>query len=163
MQRPDEPEPNAQDKPAEADPQSMQQHANAASSQTLLAVFERPPNAPGETINSAVLIAVESRADYPQVKTPADYFGPISDLAGQQGLKPGSDPYAFPVGTKQLVREDFSGARGKLTMFQSSLVMIDRGQIVSFTFIGGSEDDVDDLIDNLKFGAGGQQMQRSHR
>lgn len=124
---------------------------SSASSRTLLAVFERPPEARGETINSAVIIVAESKASYPQVKTAADYFGPVSDLAERGGLKPENDPYRFSVGTRQLVREDFSGQRGRLPIWQSSLVIIEKGQIVSFTFISASEDDVEDLIASLSF------------
>lgn len=126
---------------------------NLSKPQTLLAIFERPPAAPGESVNSAVVIATEPRGNYPQVKTAADYFGPISDLTAQRGFKPLSDPYAFSVGATQLVREDFTGEHGKLTVFQSSLVMIAKGQIVSFTFVGGNEDDVEELIANLSFTA----------
>src|SRR5260370_39816061 len=44
-------------------------NAPAGKSQTLRAIFERPPGAPGETINSAVVIAAESLAGYHGVKT----------------------------------------------------------------------------------------------
>jgi hypothetical protein len=37
-------------------------------------------------------------------------------------------------------------------MFQSTLAMIERGEIVSFTFVGGSRDEVGGLIERLKFG-----------
>lgn len=124
------------------------------SSETLLAVFERPPDAPGKTINSAVVIATESKEMYPMVKTAADYFGAINDLAEQRGLKAASDPYAFAIGARQLVREDFSGEHGKLPIFQSTVVMIEKGEIVSFTFIGSSEDDVNDRIESLTFSVG---------
>jgi hypothetical protein len=123
----------------------------AATAQTLLAVFERPPGAPGETINSAVVIAAESLADYHGIKQAADYFGPITELAQQRGFKVVNEPYNFNVGTKQLVRGDVSKERGKLTMWQSSLVMIEKGYIVSFTFVGGSEDEVQELIERLNF------------
>jgi len=122
-------------------------------SETLLAVFERPPAAPGDTINSAVVIVAESLADYHGIKTAADYFGPITELAEQRGFKVENEPHAFSVGTKQLVRGDFSKERGKLTMWQSSLVVIEKGYIVSFTFVGGSEEEVESLMDNLSFGA----------
>ena len=121
-------------------------------SETLLAVFERPPDAPGQTINSAVVIAVVNLASYPGLKTASDYFGPITEIAEQQGFKAEEGPYAFPLGAKQLVRGDFSKMRGKLEMRQSSLVMIEKGNIISFTFIGGSEDEVEDLINSLSFG-----------
>ena len=122
-------------------------------SETLLAVFERPPAAPGETINSAVVIVAESLADYHGIKTAADYFGPIIELAEQRGFKVENEPDVFLVGAKQLARGDFSKPRGSLTMWQSSLVMIEKGYIVSFTFVGGSEDEVNELIGNLSFGS----------
>jgi hypothetical protein len=122
-----------------------------AKSETLLAVFERPPGAAGETVDSAVVIALESRQEYPQIKTAADYFGPISDVAAQRGFKAESDPYSFSIGSKQLVREDFNGERGKLPIFQTSLVTLEKGRIVSFTFLAGSEDEIDALIENLSF------------
>jgi hypothetical protein len=124
-----------------------------AKSETLLAVFERPPGAPADSINSAVVIAAESLSNYHGIKTAADYFGPITELAEQDGFKVINEPHEFPVGTKQLVRGDFSKERGKLTMWQSSLVMIEKGYIVSFTFVGGSEDELDELIGSLSFGA----------
>ena len=127
--------------------------APRSGSQTLLAVFERPPDAPGETINSAVVIAAENLASYPGLKTAADYFGPITEIAGQQGFKAADGPYSFSVGAKQLVRGDFSKMRGKLEMRQSSLVMIEKGNVISFTFLAGSEDEIEDLINSLSFGA----------
>ena len=131
------------------------QNDDAAKSRTLLAIFSRPPGAPGETINSAVVIVAESLANYHGIKTAADYFGPITELAEQRGFKVVNEPYSFSVGAKALVRGDFSKDRGKLTMWQSSLVMIDKGSIVSFTFLGGSEDEVDSLIESLSFGMRG--------
>jgi hypothetical protein len=98
-----------------------------------------------------VVIAAESLADYHGIKQAADYFGPITELAQQRGFKVVNEPYAFKVGTKQLVRGDVSKERGKLTMWQSSLVMIEKGYIVSFTFVGGSEDEVQELIERLNF------------
>jgi hypothetical protein len=120
-------------------------------SQTLLAIFERPPAAPGETINSAVVIAAESVADYHAVKQASDYFGPITELAEQRGFKTVNGPYTFSVSGKQLVRGDFSKERGKLTMWQTSLVIIEKGYIVSFTLMAGSGDDVEQLTANLSF------------
>lgn len=137
-------------KPKTAAPDEPKQ-ASSTSSETLLAVFERPPGAPGDTIDSAGVIAAEPLANYHGIKTAADYFGAIIELAEQRGFKVVNEPYAFSIGTKQLARGDFSKERGKLTMYQSSLVMIDKDHIVSFTFVGGSEDEVDDLIGNLTF------------
>ncbi len=137
------------------------QPVSSASSKTLLAVFERPPAAPGDTINSAAVIAAEPLANYHGIKTAADYLNPISELAERRGFKVVNQPYAFAVGTERLARADFSKERGKLMMWQSSLVMIKKGYIVSFTFIGGSEDEVDELIGRLSFGTG-MEHKRAH-
>jgi len=123
-------------------------------SRTLLAVFERPPGARGETINAAVVIAAERVRDYPGIKTAADYLGPITELAEQRGFKVENEPYEFMAGARRLVRADYSKQRGKLEMWQSTLVIVDKGEIVSFTFVGGSEDELDELIGNLKFAPG---------
>lgn len=135
------------------DDANAKQPASSSGSETLLAVFERPPGAPGETIDSAVVIAAEPQTNYHGIKTAAEYFGAINELAQQRGFKPSSDPYTFLIGVKQLVRGDFTKPRGSLTMYQTSLDMIEKGYIVSFTFVGGSEDEVNDLIANLSFGA----------
>jgi hypothetical protein len=124
---------------------------NSPQSETLLSIFERPPGAPGEAINSAVLVAAEPLKNYPRIKTASDYFGPIAELAEQRGFKTENEPYSFGVGAKHLVREDFSQQRGKLNMRQSSLVMIEKGYIVSFTFLTGDEDRAEELIGNLSF------------
>jgi hypothetical protein len=120
-------------------------------SETLLAIFERPPGATGETINSAVVIAAESLKDYRGIKTAADYLGPVSEMAEQRGFKTVGEPYEFLAGGRRLARADYSKERGKLTMWQSTLVMIDKGEIISFTFVGGSEDEIDQLIGQLSF------------
>jgi hypothetical protein len=120
-------------------------------SRLLLAVFERPPEATGSTINSAVVIAAEKISEYSGLKTAADYFGPITELATSKGFKVVNEPYEFPVGATPVVRGDFSKPRGSLTMIQSSLVMVEKGYAVSFTFIGGSEDEVNALVENLSF------------
>jgi hypothetical protein len=154
------PDQSASTEPGSTDATSNQpKPASSVSSETLLAVFERPPAAPGDTINSAVVIAAEPLANYHGIKAAADYLNPISELAERRGFKVVNQPYASSVGTKQLARADFSkdrNDRDKLTMWQSSLVMIEKGYIVSFTFIGGSQDEVDDLIANLTFVAGKQ-------
>ncbi len=124
-----------------------------AQSLVLLAVFERPPEATGSTINSAIVIAAERVSQYSGLKTAVDYFGPITELATAKGFKVVNQPYEFPVDAKQLVRSDFSKPRGSLTMLQSSLALLEKGYIVSFTFIGGSEDEVNELIGNLSFAA----------
>jgi hypothetical protein len=120
-------------------------------SMVLLSAFERPPQAEGDTVNSAVLIAAESVSSYPGLKTAADYFGPLTEVTSAKGFKVVKEPNDVQVGTKQLVRSDFSKEVDKLTMYQASLVMLERGYVVSFTFLGASEDDVDELIEGLNF------------
>lgn len=133
--------------------QTLQQGSESSTSHVLLAIFERPPEATGDTINSGVVIAAENASSYPKVKTALDYFEPLAEATTSQGFQIVKQPYAFAIGSKQLVRQDFSKERGKLTMCQSSLVMLKKGSIVSFTFIAGSFDEVDELIQNLNFGA----------
>jgi len=141
---------DTQDEASNAPPDS-DQGTSSAKPETLLAIFERPPGAPGDAINSAVVIAAEPLKNYPQIKQASDYFGPITELAEQRGFKVENEPYAFPVGAMQFARGDFSKQRGKLTMWQSSLVMIEKGYIVSFTIVAGSEDEAEELIGNLSF------------
>jgi hypothetical protein len=118
----------------------------------LLAVFERPPEATGETVNSAVVVAAEPASSYPGLRNAEHYFGPLTELTKSKGLKVVNDPYDYSAGTRQLVRGDFSKPLGNLTMHQSTLVMMEKGYVVSFTFIGGSEDEVDELVEGLSFG-----------
>jgi hypothetical protein len=128
-----------------------QDSTDRAKAEVLLGVFERPPETTGNTVNSAVVIAVESVSSYPGLKTAADYFGPLDEVITAKGFKVVNEPYAFPVGTKQLARSDFSKDLDKLTLEQATLVMVERGSVVSFTFIGGSQDEVDGLIEGLRF------------
>jgi hypothetical protein len=79
-------------------------------------------------------------------------MGPLTELTTGKAFKVTQEPYEFPVGSRKLVRGDFAKDLGKLTMYQSSLVMLHRGSVVSFTFIGGSEDEVEELIEKLAFG-----------
>jgi len=127
---------------------------DASKSLLLLAIFERPPEATGETINSAVVIAAERLSAYSSVKAAADYFGQITELATAKGFHKENDLHDFSLGATHLVRGDFSKARGTLTMRQSSLVMLEKGYAISFTFIGGSEDEISELIEKLKLSTG---------
>jgi hypothetical protein len=126
--------------------------SEAGKSQVLLSIFQRPPGAPGNTVNSAVVIAAESVSSYPGLKNAADYFGPMTELTTSKGFKVVNEPYEFPVDAKPIVRADYTKAAGGGTMLQSSLVMISKGYVISFTFIGGNEDEVTELIEGLSFG-----------
>lgn len=117
----------------------------------MLAVFERPPEAVGETINSAVVIATEKASAYKGLRRAVDYFGPLTEVTTGNGFTTMNGPYEFAVGAKMLVRGDFSKERGKQVMQQSTLVEVEKGTIVSFTFITGSADELEGLIGNLRF------------
>jgi hypothetical protein len=79
-------------------------------------------------------------------------MGPLTELTSSKGFQATQQAYEFPVGTTHLVRSDFSKEVGRLAMHQSSLVFLHKGFLVSFTFIGGSEDEVEELIEKLSFG-----------
>ena len=117
----------------------------------LLAVFERPPESTGDSVNSAVVIAAEPASSYPGLRSAEQYFGPLTELTKAQGLTVVNEPYDFQVGSVQLVRGDFSKPIGKLTMRQSTLVIVEKSYVISFTFIGGSDDEIDELVSSLKF------------
>ncbi len=119
--------------------------------QVLLAVFERPPEALGDTVNSAVVIASESQKSYPGLKSAVDYFSPLEEVTKANGFQVTNQPYEFSIGTKKIAREDFSKNLGQLAMRQSTLVMLEKGSLISFTFIGGSDDEVENLIEGLNF------------
>ena len=123
--------------------------AEAGKSRLLLAIFERPPAATGDTVNSAVVIAAEPLLA--GMKTAGEYLDSLAAIAATKGFQAEGEPYEFSVAPAKLVRGDFSKARGALTMRQASLVTVARGYAVSFTFIGGSEDEVKQLIEKLSF------------
>ena len=118
----------------------------------LLAAFSRPPEARAEDVNASILIAAESAASYPGLKDAAQYFGPVTEVAQAQGFEVVEEPYEFAVGTKTVVRGDFQKDVGTRVMRQSTLAMLARGYAVSFTFIGGTEDEVEELVQALSFG-----------
>ncbi len=128
----------------------MQEGNDAGTGEVLLAVFERPPQAAGDTINSAVVIAVE-KAD-PGVKKAEDYLATLSATANAQGFKPEGDPSEIDIDSQRMVRADFSKPlNDKLAMQQSTLVLLSKGQIVTFTFVAESVDALDNLIESISF------------
>jgi hypothetical protein len=124
---------------------------DASQSRVLMAIFERPPQASGDTINSAVVIAAEPAPA--GMRTAAEYFDSLAALSTAKGFQTEEEPHEFSVGTTRLVRGDFSKARGTLAIRQASLVLLQKGYAVSFTFIGGSTDEVNELIERLSFAA----------
>lgn len=151
---------NARDESKEAeDKASAPPSADAASSagaKVLLAAFSRPPAARAEDVNASIVIAAESVASYPDLKEAAQYFFPLNEVAKAQGFSADEDPYDIAVGTKKLVRGDFHKDVGTRVMHQSTLVMLSHGYAISITVIGGTDDEVEDLIDGLSFGAPGR-------
>lgn len=132
----------------------LQQGNDATKGQVLLAIFERPPQAAGETVNSAVVIGAEKVAAGSGVKKAEDYLGTLTDLTTSQSFKPDGDPSELEVGPQRMVRADFSKAlNDKVTMHQATLLMFSKGQIVSFTFVADSVDAVNSLIEGLSFSA----------
>jgi hypothetical protein len=130
----------------------MREDNESGRGEVLLAVFERPPQAAGDTVNSAVVIAAESAASYPGLKSAEDYLGPLTGLTTSKGFKAAGDPSVIEIDARQLVRADFTKPLNtKLNMHQATLILLMHGQIVSFTFIAGSEDEVNDLIEELAF------------
>jgi hypothetical protein len=127
------------------------QDDSAARSRLLLAVFERPPEATGDTINSAVVIAAEPLPA--GTKTASEYFGSVAALTTDKGFQAEGEVHELFVNGTKLVRGDFTRARGQLTMRQTSLVMLAQGYAISFTFIAGSADEVEELIEKLSFAA----------
>jgi hypothetical protein len=117
----------------------------------LLAAFSRPPEAKGEDVNSSILIAAESIAAYPGLKEAVQYFGPLTEVARAQGFTADEEPYEVAVGTRRLVRGDFHKDVGTRVMRQSTLAMLAHGYAVSITVIGGTEFEVEELIDGLDF------------
>jgi hypothetical protein len=137
----------------------MQEGNAPGKAELLLGVFEHPPEATEDTINSAVVIASETTASYPGLKEAEDYIGPLTELATSNGFKAEGEPYALEVESRQLLRVDFTKtlagktADAKLTMRQCTLILLAKEQIVSFTFIAGGEDELDVLMDGLHFSA----------
>ncbi len=119
--------------------------------QVLLAAFSRPPAARGEDINSSILIAAEPQSAYAGLKDAAQYFGPLAEVAKAQGFTVDEEPYGVAIGTRALVRGDFHKDVGTRVMHQSTLTFLANGFAISITVIGGTDDEVEQLIDGLSF------------
>ncbi len=135
----------------DADKKDAAPAASSVGAKVLLAAFSRPPEAHADDVNSSILIAAEAVAAYPDLKEAAQYFFPLTEVAKAQGFTPDEDPYAIAVGTKTLIRGDFHKDRGSRVMHQSTLAMLSHGYAISITVIGGTDDEVEDLIDGLTF------------
>lgn len=133
-------------------PTSATSSSNAVG-KVLLAAFSRPPEAKAEDVNASILIAAERVDAYPGLNNAAQYFGPLTEVAKAQGFVVDEEPYEYAVGTKTIVRGDFQKDVGSRRMLQSSLAMLAHGYVVSITVIGGTDDEVEELVDGLSFTA----------
>lgn len=115
----------------------------------LLAAFSRPPEAKGEDVNGSIVIAAEPVATYPGLTEAVQYLGPLEEVAKAQGFTADEDPYEIAIGTKTLVREDFHKDVGSRVMRQSTMTFLAKGYAVSITVIGGTEDEVEELVDGV--------------
>ncbi len=143
---------NTLDNASDTDEPKVEAGKNASGARVLLAAFSRPPEARAEDVNASILIAAESAAAYPGLKDAAQYFGPVGEIARARGFEVVEEPYEFAIGTKTVVRGDFQKNVGSRVMRQSTLVVLASGYAVSFTFIGGTEDEVEELVQGLSFG-----------
>jgi hypothetical protein len=124
---------------------------DARAGKVLLAAFSRPPAAHGEDVNSSILIAAESISAYPGLKEAGQYFEPLTEVATAQGFIIDEEPYEIALGEKILVRGDFHKDVASRVMRQSTLAFLSHGYAVSITVIGGTEDEVEELLDGVEF------------
>lgn len=142
---------NSDDDSGEENQQPQKTLTDRKGERVLLAAFSRPPEARGEDVNSSILIAAESAAAYPGLKEAAQYFGPLTEVAKAQGFSVDEEPYEFAVGSRNLVREDFHKDVGTRVMRQSTLAFLSHGYAISITVIGGTEDEVEELVGGVSF------------
>ena len=133
-------------------PQASQSSTGESNSgRVLLAAFSRPPEAAGEDVNSSIVIAAEPVSAYPGLTEAVQYVGPLTEIAKAQGFEADEDPYEVAIGAKTLVQVDFHKNVGSRMMRQSTLIFLARGYAVSITVIGGTEDEVADLVEGFSF------------
>jgi hypothetical protein len=130
--------------------------ASSAGAKVLLAAFSRPPEARAEDVNASILIAAESVDAYPGLQDAEQYFGPLTEVAKAQGFTVDEEPYESAIGTKKLMRGDFHKDVGSRVMHQSTLALLAHGYAISITLIGGTDDEVEELIDGLTFTPSGR-------
>jgi len=136
---------------SKSSPQGTQRGTGEGGGKVLLATFSRPPEAKGEDVNASIVIAAEPVSAYPGLTEAAQYLGPLREVAVAQGFSEDEDPYEIAIGPKTLVRSDFRKDVGSRVMHQSSLILLVKGYAVSITVIGGTEDEVEGLVDGLSF------------
>lgn len=142
------------DEQQNSSPQGSQSSTGESNSgRVLLSAFSRPPEAKGEDVNASIVIAAEPVEAYPGLTEALQYVGPLTEVAKAQGFRADEDPYEVAIGPKTLVQVDFHKDVGSRVMRQSTLIFLARGYAVSITVIGGTEDEVGDLVDGISFSA----------
>lgn len=117
----------------------------------LLSVLKHSPGTPDSSVNSAIVITAEDQTLYPDMVEAADYFVPLTEFTKSKGFEVTRKPYLVKIGAMDLDRADFRKDLGHLSMYQSTLVTIERGYVLSFTLIGSSEEEITGLIGGLSF------------
>jgi len=146
-----EEEPGSASTEPKSSPQGSQRATGENRGTVLLAAFSRPPEARGEDVNSSLVIAAEKTSTYPGLAEAAQYFGPLTEIAKAQGFIVDEEPYEMEMGKKVVVRGDFHKDVGSRVMRQSTLAFLAQGYAVSITVIGGTEDEVEELIEGVEF------------
>lgn len=139
-------------KESKSSPQRKQGTTGDDRGRVLLAAFSRPPEARGEDVNSSIVIAVEKTSTYPGLTDAEQYFGPLTEVAKAKAFIVDEQPYEMEMGKKVVVRGDFHKDVGSRVMRQSTLAFLAQGCAVSITVIGGTDDEVEELIDGVEFG-----------
>jgi hypothetical protein len=129
----------------------MQSNSEDGKSLVLLATFERPPEVAGNTVNSGIIIAAESVASYPGLKSAAEYFAPLSEVTAKNGFEQDGELVEVAIGAATLVRGDFSRRTEKGITHQTSLTMLQRGYVLLFTFISDNPDEIENFLHKLSF------------
>ena len=126
--------------------QMQDDSADASKSLLLLAILKASGGA-GETINSAVVIAAERPSAYSGMKTAADEFGQIGTHHSQRfpGKRPAHDFHSGPA----IWCAAISANRAAPSPCARAPWSCWKRVTVSFTFIGGSEDEISELIEKL--------------
>jgi hypothetical protein len=132
-------------------PQGTESSTGKDSGRVLLAAFSRPPEAKGEDINASIVIAAEPVSAYPGLSEAVQYLDVVTEVPKAQGFEADEDPYELAIGSKTLVRLDLHKDVASRVMRQSTMVFLAKGYAVSITVIGGTEDEVEGLVDGLSF------------
>lgn len=145
---------NAQEEDKNPSPEGTQgSPGKSDSGRVLLAAFSRPPQAAGDDINASIVIAAEPVTAYPGLTEAVQYLDIVTEVPKAQGFEADEDPYELAIGPKTLVRADLHRDVGSRVMQQSTMVFLAKGHAVSITVIGGTEDEVEGLVDGLSFSA----------